>query len=196
MTLLNKFLDFLYHHKSLNLLLAGLYYLLVVLPHEWFGKIIADAFNQMGRNVYQLLMLSFAVVFILIYLYFISRILLKRHEFISYLFLFVLIFLTAISYPLIIIHYVEAIHFLQYAVLALLLFPLLRNYYKVIFWGLLLGFADEAYQHFYLDPGSKYFDFNDVLLNGDRAVLGVISHCTVKLASRKIKRITFQEIPV
>ncbi|MCF8230124.1 MAG: hypothetical protein K9G58_10580 [Bacteroidales bacterium] len=161
----SKIQHYLQQHKTYAAIILLLYYLLVVLPHEWFGKQITAVFDEVGRETYQAVMLGIALLFILLYFVAIRKLLIKRKDVISYVSLLVLLILTVISYPLIIIHYIEAIHFLQYAILGFLLFPLLRNYYQAIFWGLMLGFLDEGYQHFYLDPKSPYFDFNDIVLN-------------------------------
>lgn len=67
----------------------------------------------------------------------------------------------------------EGIHFLQYAVLAFLLFPLIKNYWETIYWATILGIADEALQYWGLIRHWNYFDFNDVVLNLLGAALGV-----------------------
>jgi hypothetical protein len=67
----------------------------------------------------------------------------------------------------------EGIHFLQYAVLAFLLFPLIKNYWETIYWATILGIADEALQYWGLIRHWNYYDFNDVVLNLLGAALGV-----------------------
>ncbi|MDZ7697479.1 MAG: hypothetical protein U5R49_11345 [Deltaproteobacteria bacterium] len=68
---------------------------------------------------------------------------------------------------------VEMIHFLQYAILALLLLPLIRNYRETYAASVVLGCMDEAYQYIVLNPDFPYFDFNDTLLNAFGALLGL-----------------------
>ncbi len=169
-----SFLTFLSKNKGVNILFIAVYFVLVVAPHEWFGSLIVDLFANFSRTTYQIAMLIIAVIFILAYLIFLFGLLKRNLNFLSISTLIILLALTVLSYPILIIHYVEAIHFLQYAILGFLLFPLFRNYYKVLFWGLVLSFIDEGYQYFILDPeATQHFDFNDVLLNQLGIVYGV-----------------------
>ena len=162
-------------NKIINIVVVMVYFIWVVLPHKWVGNLIAKSFQNYSRQTYQTAMLLIAVAFIIIYLVYLFWILRRRQFRFKSLFLLVVLFaLCALSYPLLIIHYVEAIHFLQYAILAFLLFPLLKNYYKLMFWGLILATVDEGYQYFYLAPGdTTYLDFNDIILNQLGLILGV-----------------------
>lgn len=69
----------------------------------------------------------------------------------------------------------ECIHFLQYAILAMLIFPVTRRYGETVAWCILIGAIDEGYQYFALHAHwSIYYDFNDVVLNAIGAGLGVV----------------------
>lgn len=57
----------------------------------------------------------------------------------------------------------EFMHFPQYALIALLLVALVRNFFSTLCLGALLGFMDEGYQ--FIGLHKLYFDFNDVILN-------------------------------
>ena len=57
----------------------------------------------------------------------------------------------------------EFMHFPQYALIALLLVTLVRNFFSTLCLGALLGFMDEGYQ--FIGLHKLYFDFNDVILN-------------------------------
>ena len=59
----------------------------------------------------------------------------------------------------------EAIHYLQYAILAVLIFPLVQRYEDAFIGATILGMVDEMYQYLVLNPSFKYFDFNDIILN-------------------------------
>jgi len=166
---------FLSKNRGINILIVVVYFSCVVLPHEWFGNQIVKLFENFSRQTYQMATLVVALLFIAAYLFYLYRLLRNNYNFLTVSLLIVLLTLTALSYPLLIIHYIEAIHYLQYAVLAFLLFPLFRNYYKLLFWGLMFSFADEGYQYFYLNPdGTKYFDFNDIILNQLGLVYGLL----------------------
>ena len=69
----------------------------------------------------------------------------------------------------------EAIHFVQYGILALLLIPLVRRCGETIVLVTLLGILDEAYQYWVLHGDwGVYYDFNDVVLNLLGAAMGVL----------------------
>ena len=149
------------------------YYLITVLLHKWAGIFITGIFENFSRSAYQSAMIIAALIIFAVYLYWLIRnsMLLRS----AYLIVFTvgLIVLTGLSYPLLIIHYAEAIHFPQYAILAYLFFLINRNYCKVLFWGLILAFIDESYQYFYIDP-TNYFDFNDIVLDLLGMVYGLL----------------------
>lgn len=70
---------------------------------------------------------------------------------------------------------VEAIHFIQYAIFAIICFQINKSYWKTMFWSVIAGAADELYQYVYLAPTkSEYYDFNDVIINAVGAGIGLI----------------------
>ena len=81
----------------------------------------------------------------------------------------------AVAFNYLVVVNIEIIHLVQYAILAILLFPAIGSYGATIGWATLLGAADEAWQHFYLAPlKSNYYDFNDILLDLLGAALGLV----------------------
>ena len=61
---------------------------------------------------------------------------------------------------------IEAIHFLQFMALAMLVFPLFRRALPTLAITLLFAFADELYQYLLLYPEREsYLDFNDVVMD-------------------------------
>ncbi len=83
---------------------------------------------------------------------------------------------------------VEAVHFVQYAVFAIICFQLTNSYFRTMFWSMLAGAVDELYQYVYLAPErTLYYDFNDVLINGVGAGIGLIIIRTVISQSHHIK---------
>lgn len=70
---------------------------------------------------------------------------------------------------------IEVVHFPQYALYAVLLFPIIGNYTSTLLWTTIIGALDEAYQYFYLSPNDTgYYDFNDVVTNLLGAAFGLI----------------------
>ena len=69
----------------------------------------------------------------------------------------------------------EAVHLVQYAWLALVWLRVIGDPTRTVVWCLLLGGLDEAWQRWvlYADRPGVYLDFNDVLLNGLGALVGV-----------------------
>lgn len=69
----------------------------------------------------------------------------------------------------------ESIHFVQYGLLALLLFPLVGRVGETIVLVTLLGAVDEGFQYWVLHRNwGVYYDFNDVVLNLLGAAIGMM----------------------
>jgi len=71
----------------------------------------------------------------------------------------------------------EGVHFVQYALLVLLLLPAIGRVGATMLWATLVGILDESYQFWVLHRGwGIYLDFNDILLNAVGAALGGVAH--------------------
>ena len=71
---------------------------------------------------------------------------------------------------------IEAIHFPQYAILAVLIFALTSSFAQTIVWATLAALLDEGYQYLVLYPDRRiYMDFNDVILNTLGAGFGLVT---------------------
>ena len=173
---MTRFYDVLKKSKFIHLSIIIVYYLLVVLPHEEVGKFIAKAFSDMSRDQYNFIILIVTLLGLAVYLLPIGwNIIRKRSRVKTALYLFANVFLAVLCFKLLFVVNVEAIHFIQYGVLAVLLFPLLNSYWKTAFWCMILGALDEAWQYFYLAPQrTNYYDFNDVIINTIGAGFGLI----------------------
>ena len=92
--------------------------------------------------------------------------------------------LTAVSFRTLLVMNIEIVHFPQYAILAVLLFAIIRRYGEVMLWSTLVALVDEGYQYFvlYADRGI-HFDFNDVILNAIGAGFGLVLLLIVGLSS-------------
>ncbi len=67
----------------------------------------------------------------------------------------------------------EGVHFVQYALLVLLLLPVIGRVGTTMIWATLVGVLDEGYQFWVLHRDwGIYLDFNDILLNAVGAALG------------------------
>lgn len=70
---------------------------------------------------------------------------------------------------------IEVVHFPQYAILAILVFAIVRRYVETMVWVTLAGMVDEGYQYFYTHAHwGTYYDFTDVVLNQIGAAFGIV----------------------
>lgn len=161
--------NWLKNNKAFNIFILVAYYLLVVLPHEEVGKFIAKTLDQpYGRDTYNLIILVLGIIGLLGYLipfYQGVKKLEQGKNRIWFGFGMTLLFII-ISFNTILVVNVEIIHFVQYAVFAILAFPLFQNYRDTLFYTTIFAAIDEAYQYFVLAPfRTDYFDFNDVIID-------------------------------
>jgi len=154
------------------------YYLLVVLPHEEVGQFLAKNLDEpLGRIRYNQLVLFFGIVGAIAYLI-LNGIGIKkypkRRKSVSLYLVFTFTFIF-IAFKFLMVVNVEMIHLVQYGLLTLLLFPLFYNFGNALFFAIVLGALDEAYQYWVLTPlSTDYYDFNDVIINLLGAALGLI----------------------
>lgn len=172
-----RLLAWMRRHPIVNVLLLTGYFAAVVLSHEGVGVWIADAFDINDRAAYNARFLWFGLATTAIYLIPVLGDLFRHREnrIRKTIYLALTFALILLTWKILLVVNSELIHFPQYALLAILLFPLFRNFPETLFWATLMGAIDEAYQFFYLAPDrTGYFDFNDVLLNLLGAVLGLM----------------------
>lgn len=173
---MSKFIKWLEVHRAINIILLLLYYLLVVLPHEEIGKIMANIFGHLPREKYNLIMLAIGLVLTLLVLVSIYKKLLS-HPYKTKLFIYLVItlILVVLCINILFVMNVEGIHFVQYACFAILCYPLFNNHTQTLVFATLAGALDEAYQYFYLAPQrTEYYDWNDVIINLIGAAIGLL----------------------
>jgi len=174
---MRKLTDWLHENRIVNLAILCLYFFLVVLPHEIVGRFIMnDLLADLSRPVLNSTVLTISLVAFSTFLFFLFRNLVRGDQKRTKLiYLFITLGLIALVYKTLFVVATESAHFPQYALMAILLFPLTMNYNVTLFWATLLGTVDEAYQYFYLSPiATGYFDFNDVITDLLGAVLGLL----------------------
>lgn len=173
---MNKIFNWLTAHKTTNLIIAIIYYLLIVLPHEQVGRAIVALFKTKSRAYYQHTVLLIGVVALCAVVLFLA-LKIKNHPYRNRLLigLATTIAMMVVSFNLLLVHNVEIIHFVQYASFCFVVFPLFGNYNKTLFWCTLAGAIDEANQYLILAPkNTDYYDFNDVILNQLGAGMGLV----------------------
>ncbi len=171
-----KILTHLSNNKLFNIVIVFLFFLLVSLPHEFVGVNIAALFKGVPRSQYDLTILVIGMMILGGFTFALVRQarLLKEPKYPIFYFLFCLLMMI-VSLNILIIVNIEIIHFIQYAVMAILLFPLCKNFLSTLALVTLLGAIDEAYQYYFLSPErTNYYDFNDVILNLLGGAMGLI----------------------
>ncbi len=172
---MKAFIQYLQERKGLNLLIAFIYFLLVVLPHEQVGLLTVKIFGGFSRDTYNAIILGVSLLGLSLYLVPILKNVLKDKRWWTLFYLISSILFSVISFKTLVVINIEVVHFLQYAMMAILLFPLISNYHLTLFYTTLLGALDEAYQYFYLAPQrTDYYDFNDVIINLLGATFGLL----------------------
>lgn len=173
---MNRSINWLTERKYISFLLLSIYYLMVVLPHEQVGQFVVWVFKEATRATYQITVAVLGSGIFLVFLFYIfQNIKHLAEKRILYLYLFTTVTFMLISFKTLIIHNIEIIHYAQYAILILFLYPLTKTMISSLFWATILGALDEAYQYLYLAPNrTDYFDFNDIILDLLGAAFGII----------------------
>jgi len=84
--------------------------------------------------------------------------------------------LVAVTYRTMLMINTESIHFVQYALLAVIVFSIKPRFGETVLIVTLLGAFDEAHQYWVLNRDTpQYFDFNDIILNMEGGALGVMA---------------------
>jgi VanZ family protein len=158
------------------MLIAFVYFLAVVLPHEQVGLLTVKIFGGLERDAYNRLMLFAGLVLLSVYLVPVLTSAAKsREKWKRTGFVVATVILSVLAFRLLIIINIEIVHFVQYGIMAMLLFPLVRRFGETLIWTTMLSALDEGYQYFYLSPlRTDYFDMNDVILNLLGAVFGLL----------------------
>ena len=173
---------FLWHrrHRLLTAFLSGAYFVSTVLLHEEVSMAADWARITLGIGTYHMIITLIGVSAILAITGRLYRAIVRegsrRGPILFYWGLTVT--LAALSYNTLMVTNIEAIHFPQYAFLALAVFSLAGSYGETVTILTALGALDEAYQYFVFKNWT-YYDFNDVILNLIGAALGVVVVWTV-----------------
>lgn len=165
--------------------------MIAVMPHEEVGKVIASLFRPFSRDTYNLIFMLSSVGGLLGYLYMVYKNLNKSFSKLVVGYLVLNMVLAVACFKVLFVLNVEAIHFLQYSIFAILCFSYVKNYSLTLAYTTIAGAIDEAYQFYYLAPErTEYYDFNDVIINLIGGVFGLILVRSLNLPTYKY---TFRE---
>lgn len=165
------------NNRVVNIIIIICYYIVVVLPHKRFGTFLNEKiFKGLTRDEYNMYVITIAISVLACYGFVFLKNAFKHAERNKLcLYMATNIILAAIVINLLFVINIEVIHFPQYAVFSILLFPLIGNYTATIIWATLGGMLDEAYQYFYLAPkDTSYYDMNDVVTNLVGVMFGIL----------------------
>jgi hypothetical protein len=184
-----KIIQWLGRNKILAILLAIAVYFSIVAFHELITELAIRLRNAIGRDKYNeylaycFLVLLMALLGILFY-----HLFRNRQGFFKLAITVVLTALIVFSFRFLMVYSIEAIHFVEYALVAIILLPVLRSYWETVFWVTVLGILDELFQYRFLTPNFEYFDFNDITLNLLGAGAGVVFVFVISSQAIKVSR--------
>ena len=196
---MNRIYNWLNAHPVVNVSILFIYFLAVVLPHKRFGTFLnntvvgalgIDNNTSDGRQLYNLLALGIATALLIGVLYFFfnnSKEHTKRNRIWGYTIITTV--LAGLVLKFLFVVNIEFVHYPQYALFAILAFPLIQNYHQTLIWTTIAGALDEAYQYFYLAPkDTSYYDMNDVITNLIGAVFGLLFIWSCKIDEERNPR--------
>ena len=191
-----RIIQWLGKNKLIAVLLSVALYFSIVTFHDEVTELAIRFRNAIGRDryndilAYAFLALLLVVISFLIYHAFKSRQ--------KYLYLALSAIVTAmmiIASRLLMVYSIEAIHFVEYMLMAILLLPVIRSYGATVFWVTILGALDELFQYIYLTPTFEYFDFNDIILNLVGAGTGAVTVFVFAADAIKLRQIKWYKSP-
>jgi hypothetical protein len=153
-----------------------IYYLATVFGHKGvneFVDILYKRFSYSGMD--RVFMYLFAFLFLITFLWFMLRNIKRVGRGLT-ISLSLLILPIIVYYFLFFVSSVEAIHFVQYAILSAAFLRVYPSVSYVFISTSILGVVDEMYQYFVLYRGTNdaYLDYNDMLFNIHGCVIGLV----------------------
>jgi hypothetical protein len=159
-------LDWFYAHRAKGWLVATAYYVVVVTTHDLVQRPALALQRGYGiEKIHYIIAAILAVVLVWIVRSIWSRV--RDHNDSRWLIRTGLLLLgwSLLVFSALMVRSIESIHYIQYLLLMLALSAMLRKPLLAALIVALCGFADEAWQYWYLHPRAPYFDFNDVVMN-------------------------------
>jgi VanZ family protein len=183
-----KIYEWLVKNRTANAVIAIIYFFMVVLPHKAFGTFLNTVvFKGITRDEYNdRVFIGFSVLLLFVLLKFLRNTLDRQDRIKIWVYMVVTTALAYLILKTLFVINIEVVHYPQYALFALLLFPLINHYHSTLIATTLVGAIDEAYQFFYLSPNDTgYYDFNDVITNFIGAAFGLILLKSLGISEQK-----------
>lgn len=166
--LVYDYVDYFSERKWISLPLFFLFSLFIIFLHDTFVQVSIYFTQKLSVSIYNIVVLTLASTIGTFFFFIFKHQLSKQHDFYGFKY-----FYTFFTFVILVTHtftmlemYIELIHAVLYAALALIAFPLFQNYGKTIFFCLPVMFLDEWFQYRIMYPEFvKYFEINDILLD-------------------------------
>jgi len=174
---LERILHWFAGHRAVTVAAGAGYFLFSVWSHEIFQELAFRAYDRYDRRrVNAAVQIVGAIGLILLIRWGVRRVRRCERPVRAVAICLTTLGLIAAACKLLLYTDIEVIHLPQYAILAVLVFPLVRQYAETIFLTTLLGAADEGYQYFVTHADWRiHLDFNDVVLNLLGAAVGCLA---------------------
>jgi hypothetical protein len=178
---LQRCINWLAAHRSINLLLIFLYFIFIYYMHMQVVDLSVWVMNNLSLPVYNKVVVFVCILLLVLFVMLMIVQLKKYRDNLSLKITYLLIILA-----IIIIHFntmfemnIEIIHIFEYSILTLLIFPVTRRFGASILFTLPLMVLDEWHQYIVLYPRYiEYFEFNDVMMDMYGAGLAMVALMT------------------
>jgi hypothetical protein len=161
-----RILKWLGRNKLIAVLLGIITYFSIVSFHDEITDLAVKLRRGVGLDKYnEYFAYGFIAILIITLIIFIYYSLKERQKLLKLSLMVIVLALTLVAFRFLMIYNIEAIHFVEYMLLAMILLPVIRSYGETVFWVTILGILDELFQYRFLTPNFEYFDFNDNILN-------------------------------
>lgn len=170
-----RVLEWLAGHRVVAGSLVAAYSLLIIFSHEWIQQTVRGWYGTFTRDRVNTWVHAGMVVLVVFFARFLWRALTRPPDrAIKCVFLALTFGLMAGSWKWLFYTDVEVVHYPQYAILAMLIFPLARCHWRTVFYATFIGFVDEVVQFYVYNPWPVHLDFNDMFYNQIGAGLGCV----------------------
>ena len=162
-----RFFQWLKNHRMANVALVICYSLFLLFAHDAFVNLSVGVMNSLSLPVFQRVVLTGMIVFILLFLSIVFWLARKvRLEVLSAGYFVASLLLLVVHFFVLTEMNVEFIHALMYGGLAVLMYPLIGRKGGSVILCLPVMVVDEWYQLVVLFPHyTNFFEFNDILLD-------------------------------
>jgi hypothetical protein len=193
---MKSILKWLGKNRTIAMLTAIMVYFSIVTFHDEITQLAIKARNAIGRDQYNDYLGYFFLILLLLFLaWFVWNIYKSERKLLNVILVVTITGVMIFSFRFLMVYNIEAIHFVEYAIVAIILLPVFKSYGETVFWVTLLGVVDELFQYFFLVPEFEYFDFNDNVLNLVGAGAGIILVHSLGGNAVVIKKITWYRSP-